>query len=74
MTPEEARDYSLSEDEKQAIQTNREIHLVGTAKEVADKLREDEKFYGFHEAMICSIAHTQAQRLKTYELLAKELL
>lgn len=74
MTPEEAEDYPLSDDERQAIQTNREIHLVGTAKEVADKLRQDQEVYGFHEAMICSIAHTQAQRLKTYELLAKELL
>lgn len=73
-TTEEAEDYPLSDDERQAIQTNREIHLVGTAKEVADKLRQDQEVYGFHEAMICSIAHTQAQRLKTYELLAKELL
>ncbi|MCC5894178.1 MAG: LLM class flavin-dependent oxidoreductase [Alkalibacterium sp.] len=74
MTPEEARDHPLTDDEKQAIQTNREIHLVGTAKEVADKLRHDQDVYGFDEAMICSIAHTQAQRLQTYELLAKELL
>lgn len=74
MTPEEARDLSLSDDEKQAIQTNRDIHLVGTAKEVADKLRRDQDIYGFDEAMICSIAHTQAQRLNTYKLLAEELL
>lgn len=74
MTPEEARDYPLNDDEKQAIQANREVHLVGTAKEVADMLRSDQEVYGFHEAMICSIAHSQAQRLKTYELLAKEIL
>lgn len=74
MTPEEARDYPLNDDEKQAIQANREVHLVGNAKEVADMLRRDQEVYGFHEAMICSIAHSQAQRLKTYELLAKEIL
>ncbi|TVP93467.1 LLM class flavin-dependent oxidoreductase [Alkalibacterium sp.] len=74
LTPEEARDYSLSEEEEQAILTNREVHLVGTAKEVADKIRRDKDTYGFQEAMICSITHDQSQRLKTYELLAREML
>lgn len=74
MTPEEARDYPLTEDEKEAIQTNREIHLVGTAKEVAEKLYQDQERYGFQEAMICSIAHSQEQRLNAYKLLAEEML
>lgn len=74
MTPEEAAEYSLTEEEEEAILTNREVHLVGTAKEVADKIIKDQELYGFQEAMICSIAHDQSQRLKTYELLAKELL
>ncbi|WP_028273260.1 LLM class flavin-dependent oxidoreductase [Atopococcus tabaci] len=74
MTPEEAQEYPLTEAEKVGIQQNREIHLVGTAKEVADKLRQDQEVYGFQEAMICSIAHSQEQRLNTYKLLAKELL
>ena len=74
MTPEEARDYKLSDDELEGIKQNREIHLVGTPKEIADRLRQDQETYGFQEAMICSISHTQKQRLKTYELLAEELL
>lgn len=74
MTPEEAAEYSLTEEEEEAILTNREVHLVGTAKDVAEKIKQDQKSYGFQEAMICSIAHTQSQRLKTYKLLAKELL
>lgn len=74
MTPEEAKDYPLTEDELRGIQQNRPIHLVGTAKEVADKLRQDQETFGFQEAMICSIAHSQKQRLKTYELLAKEMI
>lgn len=73
-TPEQAKDYKLSEEEKLGIQKNRQIHLVGTAKEVADKLRKDAEVYGFEEAMICSIAHSQKQRLNTYRLLAKEML
>lgn len=74
MTPEEARDHPLTEDELEAIQTNRQIHLVGTAKDIAEKLYADQEKYGFQEAMICSIAHSQRQRLKTYKLLAEEML
>ncbi|WP_027108349.1 LLM class flavin-dependent oxidoreductase [Lacticigenium naphthae] len=74
MTPEEAQAYPLTDQQEKGIQRNREVHLVGTAKEVADKLRADQEKYGFQEAMICSIAHTQAQRLKAYELLAAEVL
>ncbi|WP_080147223.1 LLM class flavin-dependent oxidoreductase [Marinilactibacillus piezotolerans] len=74
MTPEEAAEYKLSEEEEAAIKRNREIHLVGTAEEVAKKLYQDAEEYGFDEAMICSIAHSQEQRLNTYRLLAKEML
>lgn len=74
MTPEAAKDYDLTSAELEGIQQNREIHLVGTPKEIADRLRQDQEIYGFQEAMICSIAHSQAQRLNTYKLLAKELL
>lgn len=74
MTPEQAKDYKLSDAELEGIKQNREIHLVGTPKEIADRLRQDQETYGFQEAMICSISHSQEQRLKTYELLAKELL
>lgn len=74
MTPEEAQEYKLTDEERDAIQVNREIHLVGTAKEVAERLYRDQETYGFQEAMICSIAHSQKQRLNTYKLLADEML
>ena len=74
MTPEEAQAHQLTDDEREAIQTNRQIHLVGTAKDIAEKLYADQEKYGFQEAMICSIAHSQKQRLNTYKLLAEEML
>ncbi|OJF94575.1 LLM class flavin-dependent oxidoreductase [Alkalibacterium sp. 20] len=74
MSPEEAQKHKLTDDEREAIQTNRQIHLVGTAKEVAELLYKDQKTYGFQEAMICSIAYSQEQRLNTYKLLAEEML
>lgn len=56
------------------IQENRKIHLVGTPAVVADKLLQEENEYGFDEAMIVSITHSQEKRLNTYRLLAKEMI
>ncbi|HLR43483.1 MAG TPA: LLM class flavin-dependent oxidoreductase [Pseudogracilibacillus sp.] len=76
LTPEEAKDYPISSIDQIKIDNNRRagLHLVGTAEEVADKLQAEQAKYGFDEAMICSIPHTQASRLKVYRLLAEQLL
>jgi luciferase family oxidoreductase group 1 len=74
ITPEEAQNYPLTEMDRMMIQENRKIHLVGSAKEVAATLHEEQATYGFDEAMICSIPHSQEKRLNVYKLLAKELL
>lgn len=74
MTPEEAKDYPLTEMDKMIIEENRKLHLVGSAKEIADKLQEEQAYYGFDEAMICSIPHSQEKRLDVYRLLAEQLL
>lgn len=73
-TPEEAKDYPLTEIDKMKIQENRKLHLVGSAQEVAATLREQQEQYGFDEAMIVSIPHSQEKRLDVYRLLARELL
>lgn len=74
MTPEEARDYPLTEMDRMIIKENRKIHLVGDVKEIATRLQEEQAYYGFDEAMICSIPHSQEKRLNVYRLLAQELL
>jgi alkanesulfonate monooxygenase SsuD/methylene tetrahydromethanopterin reductase-like flavin-dependent oxidoreductase (luciferase family) len=74
MTPEEAKDYPLTEMDKMMIQENRKLHFVGSAKEVADQLIKEQEKYGFDEAMICSIPHSQEARLNVYRLLARELM
>ncbi|SDQ36710.1 LLM class flavin-dependent oxidoreductase [Carnobacterium viridans] len=74
LTPEEAQYYPLTEIDQLTIKQGRELHLVGTPKEIAAKLLEDQEKYGFDEAMICSIPHSQEKRLDVYRLLAKELL
>lgn len=74
MTPEEARDYPLTEMDRMIIDQNRNVHFVGDAKEIATTLQEEQAYYGYDEAMICSIPHSQEKRLDVYRLLAKELL
>ncbi|MFF2754383.1 LLM class flavin-dependent oxidoreductase [Psychrobacillus sp. NPDC058041] len=74
LSPEEAQNYPLTEMDRMMIQENRKIHLVGSAKEVATVLQEEQAHYGFDEVMICSIPHSQEKRLNVYRLLAEELL
>jgi len=47
---------------------------LGSAKAIAEQLRQEQEEYGLNEAMICSIPHSQEKRLNVYKLLAKELL
>lgn len=74
LTPEEAQNISLSEIDRMAIKEGRKIHLVGAVKDIAVRLQEEQAQYGFQEAMICSIPHSQEKRLEVYRLLASELL
>ncbi|MCR8658753.1 LLM class flavin-dependent oxidoreductase [Paenibacillus endoradicis] len=74
MTPEEAQDYPLSEMDRMFIKDNRKMHFVGTPQEVADKLLQEQQTYGFDEAMICTIPHSQEVRLNVYRLLAQQLM
>ncbi|AOZ90784.1 LLM class flavin-dependent oxidoreductase [Paenibacillus crassostreae] len=74
LTPEEAQNVQLTEMDRMTIQENRKIHLVGAVKDIATLLQEEQAQYGFDEAMICSIPHSQEKRLEVYRLLARELL
>jgi luciferase family oxidoreductase group 1 len=73
LTPEEAINYPLTEIDRMTINENRKLHLVGAVKEIARLLQEEQEHYGFDEAMICSIPHSQEKRLDVYRLLAREL-
>lgn len=74
ITPEEAQEYPLTEMDRMRIQEARKLHLVGAAKDVAQQLQEEKEKYGFDEAMVVSIPHSQEKRLNVYRLLAEELL
>lgn len=74
LTPEEAKDYPLTEMDRMIIKENRKLHIVGDVKEVASFLVEQKEQYDFDELMIVSIPHSQEKRLEVYRLLARELL
>ncbi|SER07543.1 luciferase family oxidoreductase, group 1 [Piscibacillus halophilus] len=74
ITPEEAQEYPLTEMDRMRIQEARKLHLVGAAKDVAQTIQDEQEKYGFDEAMIVSIPHSQDKRLDVYRLLARELL
>ena len=74
LSPEEAANYPLTEMDKMLIEENKHLLLVGTAKQVATQLLEEQAFYGFDEAMINCNLYTIEQRQKAYTLLANELI
>lgn len=74
MSPEDAKNLPLSDQVAQAIEINRDTHIVGTPKQVAERLMKDKEEYGFDEIMIANFSHSHEQRKYTYESLAKELL
>ncbi|MGG7178508.1 LLM class flavin-dependent oxidoreductase [Clostridium paraputrificum] len=74
LSPEEALSYSYSEMDKMRIKDNRNRMLVGSSKEIADILRSNEEKYGIDEAMIVGVNYSMEAKLRTYKLLAKELL
>ncbi|URN92624.1 MAG: LLM class flavin-dependent oxidoreductase [Candidatus Pristimantibacillus lignocellulolyticus] len=74
LSPEEAAEVKFTEMDKMTVKQNRNIHLVGTAVQVADRLRADQEYFGFEEVMFNLNQHGQASRLQCVQLLAKELL
>lgn len=74
ISPEQAAEVSFTEMEKAIVKQQRNIHLVGTAKQIADRLLADQEHYGFDEVMFNLNQHGQQSRLQCVRLLAKELL
>lgn len=74
LSPEEANDYPLTEMDKMFLENNKHLLLIGTAKDVAAQIQEEQQRYGFDEAMINCNQYSLEQRLYTFESLARELL
>ena len=74
ISPEEAKDFPLSEMDKMFIENNKHLTLIGTAKEVAEQLYREQEQFGFDEAMLNCNLFSLEDRLNSYRLIAKEML
>lgn len=74
ISPEEAKDYPLTEMDKIFLENNRHLMLIGTAKEVTEQLYREQEQFGFDEAMLNCNLFSMEDRLNSYRLLAKEML
>lgn len=71
---EEALKYKLNETEQEKILKMKERMVVGSPNEVKDRLYGLQDQYKVDEMMILTITHSPEDRMKSYELIAKEIL
>lgn len=71
ISPEEAKNYPLSEAERYFIEQNKGWHIRGELNKVVQQLWNEKEKYGFDELMICTIPFAQDFKLREYELLAE---
>ncbi len=70
-TPEEALTHDYTEAERQRAAFHRRRNIVGTPEQVREKLDALLARYGVDEAVVVTITHDHAARLRSYELLAE---
>ncbi|QKZ23804.1 MsnO8 family LLM class oxidoreductase [Streptomyces chartreusis] len=71
-TPDEARSYVWSEADRALVQDRLDTQFVGSPGRVADQLAQLQEATGADELLITTITHAHADRVRSYELLAKE--
>lgn len=70
-SPEEARAYSYSDLERNAVDENRARHIIGSPETVAARLHDLAERTNASELMIVSNIHDAGARLRSYELVAE---
>lgn len=71
-TPEEARAHPWSDEDRALVQDRVDTRFVGSAGRVADQLEQLQEATGADELLITTITHDHADRVRSYELLARE--
>jgi alkanesulfonate monooxygenase SsuD/methylene tetrahydromethanopterin reductase-like flavin-dependent oxidoreductase (luciferase family) len=71
-TPDEARQWHWSQEDRELVQDRVDTQFVGTAQQVADQLEALQRATGADELLITTITHDHADRVRSYELLAEE--
>jgi alkanesulfonate monooxygenase SsuD/methylene tetrahydromethanopterin reductase-like flavin-dependent oxidoreductase (luciferase family) len=71
-TPKEARAHVWSDTDRALVADRVETQFVGSPGHVADQLEQLQEATGADELLITTITHGHADRVRSYELLAKE--
>ncbi|SEF15476.1 LLM class flavin-dependent oxidoreductase [Streptomyces sp. Ag109_O5-10] len=71
-TPEEARAHVWTDEDRELVQDRLDTQFVGSPRHVADRLEQLQQATGADELLITTITHDQADRVRSYELLAAE--
>jgi alkanesulfonate monooxygenase SsuD/methylene tetrahydromethanopterin reductase-like flavin-dependent oxidoreductase (luciferase family) len=69
-TPEEARDYPYSVQERAFVEQRLRSAVIGTPLQVKEQLEELVSTYNVNELMITTAVHSHADRIRSFELLA----
>ncbi|MFF5476087.1 LLM class flavin-dependent oxidoreductase [Streptomyces sp. NPDC012935] len=70
--PDEARAHVWSDEDRALVQDRVDTQFVGSAGRVADQLAQLQEATGAQELLITTITHDHADRVRSYELLARE--
>jgi alkanesulfonate monooxygenase SsuD/methylene tetrahydromethanopterin reductase-like flavin-dependent oxidoreductase (luciferase family) len=71
-TPAEARAMTWTDAEREMVADRLETQFVGTPSQVAGQLEQLQEATGADELIITTITHDHADRVRSYELLARE--
>ncbi|WP_411083600.1 LLM class flavin-dependent oxidoreductase [Streptomyces sp. cmx-18-6] len=71
-SPQEARRHIWSEEDRALVADRTETQFVGTAPQVAERLRTLRDATGADELIVTTITHDHADRVRSFELLAAE--
>ncbi|MEV0123866.1 LLM class flavin-dependent oxidoreductase [Streptomyces sp. NPDC050703] len=71
-TPEQARAFEWSDEDRELVRDRVDTQFVGSPEQVADGLVQLQEATGAHELLITTITHDHADRVRSYELLARE--
>ena len=71
-TPDEARAYVWTDADRELVADRVDTQFTGTAAQVADQLEQLRDATGADELIVTTITHDHADRVRSYELLARE--
>lgn len=71
-TPDEARAWEWTPEDRDLVQDRIDTQFVGTPAQVADQLEVLQRAVGADELVVTTITHDHADRVRSYALLAEE--